>query len=106
MAFAMCEKWDESFCTYLPGYVHTHGAFRASHAAEEVAVILDLAGAYFTPHARQFLRRRPANDGVGWINYITWDHEWIHHMNQLAAFSPGRLGAYAVLEQKLPRVEP
>ena len=50
--------------------------------------------------------RRIAESGIGQINYVAWKHEYIHHCNQLAAFTGGRLLGYAVMERSMPRVRP
>ncbi|MFW6132435.1 MAG: heparinase II/III domain-containing protein [Planctomycetota bacterium] len=106
MAVAMTESWHESFYSYLPGSTHDHRAFDQSKIVEALAIILDAAGELMTPHARRYLLRRIANDGVNWITYNAWRYEYIHHMNQLAWFADGWLAGYAVMAQEMPRVKP
>ena len=106
MAVSMIETWGDSFYEILPGSVHDHRAFNHSKITEGLSIILDAAGELMTDHARKYLLRRIANDGVNWITYNAWRYEYIHHMNQLAWFSDGWLAGYGVLSQTMPRVGP
>ncbi len=106
MAVSMIDTWGDSFYEILPGSVHDHRAFNHSKITEGLAIILDAAGELMTDHARGYLLRRIANDGVNWITYNAWRYEYIHHMNQLAWFSDGWLAGYGVLAQTMPRVKP
>lgn len=106
MSIAMCGRWDSGFLCYMPGSVWEHRAFVQSLCMEETAMILDLAGEWFTDYGKEFVLRRIAEDGQGNINLSTWKHEYIFHCNQMPWFSPGRLLGYAVLEQTMPRAKP
>lgn len=105
LSLALC-PWSESFFNQTPGGDFNHRAFEEAFTAESVAILADLAGEWLTPHGRNLLLRRLANDGVGFINFNAWRYDYIHTCNQLAAFSPGRLAAYAVLSRTMPRVAP
>lgn len=106
LSLAITPNWDESFFAHMPGSSWVHAAFRESDAANELGIILDLAGEMFTDAGIDFIEKRLAESALGHINYITWNYEYIHRMNQLAAFSSGRMLAYAILEQSMPRVKP
>jgi len=106
LSLALSEHWDTGFMSHLPGSPWEDRAFRRSYTAEDIAMILDLAGAAFTDTGRRYLMRRLAEEGVGPINYVAWRHEYIFHCNQLAYFNTGRMYAYLVLEQEWPRVKP
>jgi Heparinase II/III-like protein len=103
---AMSEHWDTGFMSGLPGSGWEDRAFRRSYTAEDIAMILDLAGEIFTDAGRNYLMRRLAEEGIGPINYVAWRHEYIFHCNQLAYFNTGRMYAYLVLERQWPRVRP
>jgi hypothetical protein len=106
LSLALSEKWDTSFMSHLPTSDWEDRAFRRSYTAEDIAMILDLAGDAFTEIGRNYLMRRLAEEGIGPINYVTWRHEYIFHCNQLAYFNTGRMYAYLVLEREWPRVKP
>lgn len=106
MTIAMTPNWFEGFQTRFPGGSFEHRAFVQALIATELATVLDLAGEMLTDKARNLILRRLAVDALSMINFVTWKHEEIHHMNQLGWFSPGRVGAYLVLEQEWPRVKP
>ena len=106
LSLAMSEHWDTGFMSVLPGSAWEDRAFRRSYTAEDIAVILDLAGEVFTDAGRTYLMRRLAEEGIGPINYVAWRHEYIFHCNQLAYFNTGRMHAYLVLERQWPRVKP
>jgi len=106
LCLAMSEHWDTGFMSVLPGSPWEDRAFRRSYTAEDIAMILDLAGEIFTDAGRTYLMRRLAEEGIGPINYVAWRHEYIFHCNQLAYFNTGRMYAYLVLERQWPRVKP
>ncbi|HPC94234.1 MAG TPA: heparinase II/III family protein [Sedimentisphaerales bacterium] len=106
LSLAMSEHWDTGFMSVLPGSAWEDRAFRRSYTAEDIAMILDLAGEVFTDAGRTYLMRRLAEEGIGPINYVAWRHEYIFHCNQLAYFNTGRMYAYLVLEREWPRVKP
>ncbi|MBN2313055.1 MAG: heparinase II/III family protein [Sedimentisphaerales bacterium] len=106
LSLAMSGHWDTGFMSHLPAGPWEDRAFRRSYTAQDIAMILDLAGEAFTETGRQFLMRRLAEEGVGPINYVAWRHEYIFHCNQLAYFNTGRMYAYLVLEREWPRVKP
>jgi hypothetical protein len=90
----------------FPGSSFEIRSFSQSVVIEELVLIWDLAGELFTPAATELLKRRVAQEGMGNSNLVAWRHEYIHHCNQLAAFSPGRILGYALLERSWPRVKP
>jgi len=106
LSLALSEHWDTGFMSHLPSNPWEDRAFRRSYTAEDIAMILDLAGEAFTETGRNYLMRRLAEEGVGPINYVAWRHEYIFHCNQLAYFNTGRMYAYLVLEREWPRVKP
>ncbi|MHC4521199.1 MAG: heparinase II/III domain-containing protein, partial [Planctomycetota bacterium] len=106
LCLAMSEHWETGFMSVLSGSAWEDRPFRRSYAAEDIALILDLAGEIFTEAGRTYLMRRLAEEGIGPINYTTWRHEYIFHCNQLAYFNTGRMYAYLVLEREWPRVKP
>jgi hypothetical protein len=106
LSLAMSEHWDTGFMSRFPSDPWEDRAFRRSYTAEDISVILDLAGEAFTETGRTYLMRRLAEEGVGLINYVAWRHEYIFHCNQLAYFNTGRMYAYLVLEREWPRVKP
>jgi len=106
LSMALSEHWDTGFMSHLPAGPWEDRAFRRSYTAEDIAMILDLAGEALTETGRRYLMRRLAEEGIGPINYVTWRHEYIFHCNQLAYFNTGRMYAYLVLEREWPRVKP
>lgn len=106
LAKAMSPVWEENTLCDYPGGIWEHRAFNHTALLEDLAAALDLAGSAFSEAGRDYLLRRMAEEGLGRANFIAWKHEYIYHNNQLAAFSPGRVAAYAVLERHWPRVRP
>jgi len=106
LSLALSEHWETGFMSAFPGGPWEDRAFRRSYTAEDIAMVLDLAGEIFTEAGRSYLMRRLAEEGVGPINYVTWRHEYIFHCNQLAYFNTGRMYAYLVLEREWPRARP
>ncbi|MGH2557848.1 MAG: heparinase II/III domain-containing protein [Thermomicrobiales bacterium] len=106
MALGMCGKWDDGPVGSFPGSTFELRGFVHSLCMVDVSIALDLAGEWFTDLGRDYLLRRIAEEGEGMINYASWRHEYMHHCNQIAWFSPGRLYGYLMLERDLPRVRP
>lgn len=106
LSLAVIPVWDSGFVCAFPTGVFEHRSFSQASCTEEVAFILDLAGEVFTGAGRDLAKRRVAESGIGQINYVTWAHEYIHHCNQLAAFSGGCILGYALLERDMPCVKP
>ncbi len=106
MSIAMCEHWDDGMICYFPGSNFEHRCFVQSLCVHDVSLILDLAGEMFTDLGREYLLRRIAEEGLGNINFVTWKHEYIFHMNQLAWFTPGRILGYLTLERYWKHVTP
>jgi hypothetical protein len=105
MALGMSGRWDDGVICYLPGGVFEHRCFVQSLCVHEIALVLDLAGEMFTEVAREYLKRRIAEEGLGSINFNTWKHDYIFHCNQLAWFTPGRMAGYTLLEKTWPRAK-
>ncbi len=106
LSLGHCEHWDDSFICRFPEGLFEHRCFVQSLCAFDVALILDLAGEMFTWAGREFLMRRLAEESLGAITFNVWKHDYIHHCNQLAWFTPGRVMALLVLEQQWARVRP
>ena len=106
LAVALTPVWDWGFIARFPGSPFEIRAFLQGICSSDLAHALDLAGDLLTESGRQLLQRRLAEDGIGAVNFSAWRHEYIHHCNQLALFSTGRLAAYGVLRSDWPRVAP
>ena len=104
LSIAACENWDEGFVSNFPGGGWNQRCFSESVYAFETALILDLAGDYFTDMGRDYIMRRLAEEGLGAINYNIWKYDYIFHNNQLSWFSNGRMAALLVLEKEWPRI--
>lgn len=106
MSVATVGRWDEGFVSRFPGSAWAHRSFLPSQILHALALVLDLAGEWFTDAGRQYLRRRLVEDGLDTVTYDTWRYDYIFENNQLAWFSHGRLAALAHLEAEWPRAEP
>ncbi len=106
LAAALTPVWDWGFISRFPGSAFESRAFLQGLCSSDLAHALDLADDLLTDAGRALLRRRLAEDGIGAVNFSAWRHEYIHHCNQLALFSTGRLAAYGVLRGEWPRVAP
>ncbi len=104
MSIAMCRTWDDGMICSFPGGPFEHRCFVQNLCALETAMILDLAGEYFTDLGRDIILRRISESAMAHINFSTWKHEYIFNCNQMAWFSPGRMYGYGVLLPHYPRV--
>lgn len=106
VAELLTPNWDWGVISRMPGSSFEIRSFMQEVILEDLVTTIDLAGEFLTPSAVEAMKRRMAEDGIGNINFVSWKHEYIHHMNQLPAFSSGRLAAYGLLLQSWPRVAP
>lgn len=106
LSLAACEHWTDGFPCEFHGCEFETRAFGAMYAAFEIAVILDLAGGMFTYWGLEYLKRKLAERALGPGNYVSWRWDYIHACNQMALFSPGRIGAHLVLEREWTRMRP
>ena len=106
IAEALTPYWDWGMLSRAPGSAFEIRSFMQEVVLEDLATVMDLAYEFLTPGAVELIKRRMAEDGIGNINFVSWKHEYIHHCNQLPAFSSGRIAAYGILLQSWPRVEP
>lgn len=102
LSMALCEHWEDGMICAFPGGSFEHRCFVSAGCAHDLAMILDLAGEYFTDFGREYILKRLAQEGLGAINFVAWKHDYVFHCNQLALFSRGRIPAYAVLETHWP----
>ena len=105
LSLAYCPNWKESFWCDFPGSIWNHRAFTQNLYSYQCAMILDLCGEYFTWLGREFIMRRIAEEGLATINWVSWKYEYVHHMNQMALFSHGRLAGSVALEKEWPRAK-
>ncbi|MBT3272311.1 MAG: hypothetical protein HN368_04085 [Spirochaetales bacterium] len=103
MSIASCDSWDSGFQTHFRDGPFEHRSFVPSLCLQDLAIILDLAGEWFTEAGRDLILRRMAEEGLGSINFNTWKHDYIFECNQLAWFTPGRILASLILEKTWPR---
>jgi hypothetical protein len=106
VAEVLTTHWDWAFISRMPGSSFEIRSFMQEQILDDLATVLDLAHDFLTESSRELFLRRMAQDGIGNINFISWKHEYIHHCNQLPAFSGGRIAAYGVLLRSWPRVAP
>jgi len=106
IAKAMCPIWEENTICEFPGGIFEHRCFTHTELMEDICYALDLAGEAFSETGRDYLLRRIAEEGLGRTNFIVWKHDYIFKNNQLSAFSPGRIAAYAILAKSWTHVTP
>lgn len=106
LALAMCPTWEENTLCDFPGGIFEHRCFTHTELMADICAAMDLAGEAFSETGRDYLLRRLAEEGLGRTNFIAWKHAYTFRNNQLAAFSPGRFAAYAVLARHWAHVEP
>ncbi len=106
LSLAACNHWIDGFPCTFHGWEFNSKAFGVSYAMREIALIFDLAGDCITYVGKEYLRRRLAEEGLGFTNYVCWRWEYVHACNQLAFFSNGRLPAALVIESSSPRMRP
>ena len=106
VATLLCPHWDWGMVSRFPGSSFEIRSFIQGEVLEDLAITIDLAREYLSESTVQLVFRRIAEDGLGNVSFVSWKHEYIHHCNQLAAFSTGRMAAFALLERMWPRIEP
>jgi len=103
LSIAACPSWKEGMTENFPGSIWNHRAFAQSQYAFEAALVLDLAGDCLTWLGREWILRRMAEEAMATIDWVSWKYDYIHHTNQLAWFSQGRIAGALALEKSFPR---
>lgn len=106
LSLASNQHWFEGMIGIIPPSSWDHRAFTQASVSYDLSYLLGMCGQSLTQHGKTYLLRRLAEQGINSVNYNSWRYEYIHHCNQLAAFSRGSIAAYLMLERSWPRAKP
>ncbi len=103
LSVAHCTHWCESPMGVHPGASWHHRSFQETYYAAACALVLDWAGAWFTPHGRQIVQDAIIMKGLPRMESDFKRMEYIRHMNQGIVFSIGRILGLLALIPTYPR---
>jgi hypothetical protein len=103
LAVAHCTHWCESPMGVHPGATWHHASFQETYYAAACALVLDWAGAWFTPRGRQVVEDAIVMKGLPRIESDFKRKEYIRYMNQGIVFSIGRILGLLALIPSYPR---
>ena len=103
LSAAHCEYWTESIMGALPGCVWHHRSFTEEIYCRGCAQVLDWAGGFLTPYAREILVEAIAMKGLPRIESDFKRQEYIRGMNQGVVFSSGRVFGLMACAHFYPR---
>ena len=103
LSAAHCEYWTESIMGVLPGCPWHHRSFTEEVYCRGCAQVLDWAGGFLTPYAREILVDAIAMKGLPRIESDFKRQEYIRGMNQGIVFSSGRVFGLMACAHFYPR---
>ena len=103
LSAAHCEYWTESIMGVLPGCGWHHRSFTEEVYCRGCAQVLDWAGGFLTPYAREILVDAIAMKGLPRIESDFKRQEYIRGMNQGIVFSSGRVFGLMACAHFYPR---
>jgi len=103
LAVAHCTHWCESPMGVHPGATWHHASFQETYYSAACALVLDWAGAWFTPRGRRVVEDAIVMKGFPRIESDFKRKEYIRSMNQGIVFSIGRILGLLALIPSHPR---
>jgi hypothetical protein len=103
LAVAHCTHWCESPMGVHPGATWHHASFQETYYSAACALVLDWAGAWFTPRGRRVVEDAIVMKGLPRIESDFKRKEYIRSMNQGIVFSIGRILGLLALIPSHPR---
>ena len=105
LALASCETWYMEDKELVTGVTWNGRVFKTTFAAYGVSLFLEFGGGILTWHGRNYLYEALARKGIARLDADFKMMEYIYHMNQGLAFSPGYIYSLMVMSKRFPRYQ-
>ncbi len=105
LSLASFKTWYQDEKELAAGVTWNGRVFRATYASFGISLFLEFGGSILTWHGRNYLYEALVNKGISRLDGDFKRMEYIYHMNQGLAFSPGYVYALIALLVRFPRYE-
>lgn len=102
-SLASCETWYIEEKELVTGVTWNGRVFRAAFASYGLSIFMEFAGSILTWHGRNYIYEALARKGIARLDADFKMMEYIYHMNQGLAFSPGYVYALLTMTKRFPR---
>ena len=102
-SLASCETWYIEEKELVTGVTWNGRVFRAAFASYGLSIFMEFAGSILTWHGRNYIYEALARKGIARLDADFKMMEYIYHMNQGLAFSPGYIYALMTMTKRFPR---
>ena len=103
LSLASCRTWYVDEKELAVGITWNNRVFREAFASFGISLFLEFGGSILTWHGRNYLYEALVNKGISRLDGDFKRMEYIYHMNQGLAFSPGYIYALICLTKRFPR---
>lgn len=103
LSLASCRTWHIAEKELAVGITWNGRVFFEAFASYGISVFLEFGGSILTWHGRNYLYEALVNKGISRLDGDFKRMEYIYHMNQGLAFSPGYIYALIALTARFPR---
>ena len=103
LSLAACETWYLEDKELAKGVTWNGRVFHAAFASYGISIFMEFGGSILTWHGRNYLYEALARKGIARLDADFNMMEYIYHMNQGLAFSPGYVYALITMSERFPR---
>ena len=103
LSLASCRTWYVDEKELAVGITWNNRVFREAFASFGISLFLEFGGSILTWHGRNYLYEALVNKGISRLDGDFKRMEYIYHMNQGLAFSPGYIYGLICLTKRFPR---
>lgn len=103
LSLAACETWYQEDKELAEGVTWNGRVFQAAFASYGISIFMEFGGSILTWHGRNYLYEALARKGIARLDADFNMMEYIYHMNQGLAFSPGYVYALITMTERFPR---
>ena len=103
LSLASCETWYQEDKELVTGVTWNGRVFHAAFAAYGISIFMEFGASILTWHGRNYLYEALARKGIARLDADFKMMEYIYHMNQGLAFSPGYIYSLLVMSKRFPR---
>lgn len=103
LSLASCETWYLEDKELVTGVTWNGRVFYTAFAAYGISIFMEFGASILTWHGRNYLYEALARKGIARLDADFKMMEYIYHMNQGLAFSPGYIYSLLVMSKRFPR---
>ncbi len=103
LSAASCDTWYISDKETAEGITWNNRVFSQTYLSYGISIFMEFGGSVLTWHGRNYLYEALVRKGISMLDGDFKRMEYIYHMNQGLAFSPGYIYSLVTLTDRFPR---